>query len=86
MIEEGAYADLLVVGGNPPEDISAVGGSEAWFDAPDRDGVDTMRIIMKDGAIYKNTLRSSQRGAAAGFPSSLGPSCGSLASRENVEP
>ena len=53
VIEEGAYADLLLVDGNPLEDITAIGGSEKWFDAPDRDGIDTMRIIMKDGKIAK---------------------------------
>jgi imidazolonepropionase-like amidohydrolase len=56
VIEEGAYADLLLVDGNPLEDITVIGGSEKWFDAPDRDGIETMRIIMKDGKIYKNTL------------------------------
>ena len=56
VIEEGAYADILLVDGNPLEDISAIGGSELWFGALDRDGIETMRIIMKDGVIYKNTL------------------------------
>jgi imidazolonepropionase-like amidohydrolase len=56
VVEEGAYADLLLVDGNPLEDITAIGGSDKWFDAPDRDGIETMRIIMKDGKIYKNTL------------------------------
>jgi len=56
VIEEGAYADLLLVDGNPLEDITVIGGSEKWFDAPDRNGIETMRIIMKDGLIYKNTL------------------------------
>ena len=56
VIEEGAYADILLVDGNPLEDITAIGGSEQWFDAPARDGVDNLRIIMKDGVIYKNSL------------------------------
>ena len=56
MVEEGAYADLLLVDGNPLEDITVIGGNAKWFDAPARDGIDTMRIIMKDGKIYKNTL------------------------------
>ena len=56
VIEEGAYADILLVDGNPLKDITVIGGSEAWFDAPDRDGIKTMRLIMKDGKIYKNTL------------------------------
>jgi imidazolonepropionase-like amidohydrolase len=56
VVEEGAYADLLLVDGNPLEDITVIGGSEKWFDAPARDGIETMRVIMKDGKIYKNTL------------------------------
>jgi imidazolonepropionase-like amidohydrolase len=56
VIEEGAYADILLVDGNPLEDITVIGGSEKWFDAPERDGIKTMRLIMKDGKIYKNTL------------------------------
>ena len=56
VIEEGAYADILLVDGNPLEDISTIGGNEKWFDAPERDGIESMRIIMKDGVIYKNTL------------------------------
>ena len=56
VIEEGAYADMLVVDGNPLEDLSVIGAVDKWFDAPPRDGVETIRIIMKDGVIYKNTL------------------------------
>ena len=59
VIEEGAYADMLLVDGNPLEDITVIGGNEKWFDAEPRPfgkGIDTMRIIMKDGKIYKNTL------------------------------
>ncbi len=56
VIEEGATADILLVDGNPLEDLSAIGAVEKWFDAPPRDGVKTIRIIMKDGVIYKNTL------------------------------
>lgn len=37
--------------------ISAIGAQEKWFDAvPRGEGVETIRIIMKDGKIYKNTL------------------------------
>ncbi len=56
VIEAGAYADLLLVDGNPLEDITAIGGVDEWHSAPPRDGVETIRIIMKDGEIYKNTL------------------------------
>jgi imidazolonepropionase-like amidohydrolase len=56
VIEVGATADILMVDGNPLEDLSVIGAVEKWFDAPERDGVETIRIIMKDGVIYKNTL------------------------------
>ena len=45
VVQEGAYADLLLVDGNPLENI------ELMLD-PDN----SFRIIMKDGVIYKNTL------------------------------
>ena len=58
LIEEGAYADILLVDGNPLEDISVIGGNAKLFDAPDREagGIDSIRLIMKDGKVYKNTL------------------------------
>ena len=57
VIEEGAYADILLVDGNPLEDLSVIGTQDQWFDGPDRpEGVETIRVIMKDGKIYKNTL------------------------------
>ena len=57
VIEEGAYADILLVDGNPLTDISAVGGHPGWFNAPSRgEDVRNIRLIMKDGQIYKNTL------------------------------
>jgi imidazolonepropionase-like amidohydrolase len=45
VVEEGALADLLLVDGNPLENINLVA-------APDKNFL----VIMKDGAIYKNTL------------------------------
>ncbi|WP_198659437.1 metal-dependent hydrolase family protein [Winogradskyella aurantiaca] len=56
VIEPGAYADLLIVDGNPLKDITVIGGNEQWFDAPVREGIESMKVIMKDGVIYKNTL------------------------------
>ena len=57
MVEEGALADILIVDGNPLDDISVIGAQEKWFDAEPRDeGIETIRVIMKDGKIYKNTL------------------------------
>jgi imidazolonepropionase-like amidohydrolase len=44
VVKKGALADLLLVDGNPLEDIKAV---------TDRDNI---KIIMKDGKIYKNTV------------------------------
>ena len=57
VIEEGAYADILIVDGNPLKDFSVVGTGDKWFDAEPRpESPETIRIIMKDGKIYKNTL------------------------------
>ena len=58
VIEKGAYADILIVDGNPLEDLSCLGANPKWFDAPERDrGFDTIKVIMKDGKFYKNTLK-----------------------------
>jgi imidazolonepropionase-like amidohydrolase len=46
VVEVGALADLLLVDGNPLEDINLVAN-------PDKNFV----VIMKDGKIYKNTLK-----------------------------
>ena len=57
VIEEGAYADIVIVDGNPFEDITVIGTGEKWFDAEPRpESPETIRIIMKDGVIYKNSL------------------------------
>ena len=45
VVKEGAYADLLLVDGNPLEDINLIADPHKNF-----------VIIMKDGKIYKNTL------------------------------
>ena len=45
VVEEGALADLLLVDGNPIEDIKLI-----------EDPVKNFVLIMKDGKIYKNTL------------------------------
>ncbi|HEY9234125.1 MULTISPECIES: metal-dependent hydrolase family protein [Phenylobacterium] len=44
-IEDGAWADLLVVNGSPLQDISLLARPEQ-----------SLALIMKDGVIYKNTL------------------------------
>ena len=45
VVEEGAYADLLLVDGNPLEDILLLADPDL-----------NLKVIMKDGVIYKNTL------------------------------
>ena len=48
---------FAIVDGNPLEDFSVVGTGDKWFDAEPRpESPETIRIIMKDGKIYKNTL------------------------------
>jgi imidazolonepropionase-like amidohydrolase len=57
VIEAGALADLILVDGNPLEDITTIGGTDAWFDAdPEYKEIETLKVIMKDGKIYKNSL------------------------------
>ena len=47
VIKAGAYADLIIVEGNPLEDITLLSDPEKNF-----------KVIMKDGKVYKNTLNS----------------------------
>lgn len=45
VIEEGAYADLIIINGNPLENINLIA-----------DPVNNFTLIMKDGKIYKNDM------------------------------
>ena len=45
VVKPGAYADLLIVEGNPLQDIKLLG-----------DPANNLKLIMKDGKVYKNTL------------------------------
>ena len=56
VIEAGAYADILIIDGNPLNDLSLIGADEKWFDAEPKKEIVSMKLIMKDGVIYKNTL------------------------------
>ncbi|MFC1235964.1 amidohydrolase family protein [Vibrio sp. F74] len=57
VIEKGAYADILLLDGNPLEDFSVVGTGDQWFGAEKRpESPESIQIIMKDGVIYKNIL------------------------------
>ena len=44
MLEEGSYADIIAVKGNPVEDLDVLANEG------------NIRLIMKDAKIYKNTL------------------------------
>jgi imidazolonepropionase-like amidohydrolase len=46
VIEEGAYADILLIDGNPLKDIKILTDAEK-----------NIVLIMKDGKIYKNTVK-----------------------------
>jgi imidazolonepropionase-like amidohydrolase len=46
VIEEGAYADILLINGNPLEDISILTKPK-----------ENLALIMKDGLIYRNTIQ-----------------------------
>ena len=63
VVEEGALADLLLVDGNPLEDIDLIADPATNF-----------RVIMKDGTVYKNSLRGRLNGRLAGLygPGALG--------------
>ena len=44
VLEEGSYADLLLLDGNPAEDLDLLGDPS------------NIRLVMKDGVIYKNNI------------------------------
>jgi imidazolonepropionase-like amidohydrolase len=46
VIEEGAYADVILVEGNPLKDLAVV-----------KDYANNFKVIVKDGKVYKNLLR-----------------------------
>ena len=46
MIKEGAFADIIIVNGDPTKDIRVLMDAEKNID-----------LIMKNGEIYKNTVK-----------------------------
>jgi imidazolonepropionase-like amidohydrolase len=69
VIEEGAYADIILVDGNPLEDITVIGGNTQWFDAdPEFKLIPTIHLVMKNGAIYRNEIDGRLSEEAVSFP------------------
>jgi imidazolonepropionase-like amidohydrolase len=62
VVEEGAWADVLIWNGDPTQDISLV--LEA----------DNLRLVMKDGKVYKNLLVPAEHEAFRGAPAPVGHS------------
>jgi imidazolonepropionase-like amidohydrolase len=69
VIKEGAYADVILVDGNPLEDITVLGGTTKWFDAdPEYKLIPTIHLVMKGGHIYRNEISGILSEAALSFP------------------
>jgi imidazolonepropionase-like amidohydrolase len=62
VVEEGALADLLLLDGDPLADVSLIGNP-----------VSSLRVIMKDGVIYKNTLAVSGEDGRDGMSPARSP-------------
>ena len=58
VIEEGAYADILLVDGNPLEDITLLGAFDKMIYEGTTEPAKTIKLIMKDGKIFKNTMNN----------------------------
>ena len=58
VIEKGAYADIILVEGNPLADLAVIGAIPSMFKTEPRPtaSVDSIPFVMKDGKIYKNRL------------------------------
>ncbi|MFA0054897.1 metal-dependent hydrolase family protein [Vibrio echinoideorum] len=57
VIENGAVADILLIDGNPLEDMAVIGATPEWFDAdPEYKTIDTIKLVMKDGVVYRNEM------------------------------
>lgn len=57
VIDAGAYADIILVDGNPIEDISLLGAAPEMFGVPrETIGIPTIPFVMKGGKIFRNEL------------------------------
>lgn len=59
VIEKGAYADIILVDGNPLKDLKVLGASFDMWAAPRSDRtIKTIPYVMKDGKEYLNNLKA----------------------------
>lgn len=57
VIEAGAYADIILVDGNPLEDLAVLGATyDMWAPPRATQTVSSIQLVMKDGKIYRNEL------------------------------
>jgi imidazolonepropionase-like amidohydrolase len=57
VIEKGAYADIILVDGNPLEDVKLLGASvDMWAPPRSERSIKTIPFVMKDGTIYRNEI------------------------------
>ncbi|MEP4485475.1 MAG: amidohydrolase family protein [Halioglobus sp.] len=69
LVKEGAYADLILVDGNPLEDITVIGGTDKWWTAePEYKVIPSIHLVMKGGNIYRNEITGELSEAAISFP------------------
>jgi imidazolonepropionase-like amidohydrolase len=58
VIEAGAFADIILVDGNPLEDLSLLGATyDMWAPPRSTREVGTIPFVMKEGIIYINQIQ-----------------------------
>jgi hypothetical protein len=62
VVEKGAWADILIWNGDPTKDVSLILKEE------------NLRLVMKDGKVYKNLLVDAQHESFRGAPAPSGHS------------
>jgi imidazolonepropionase-like amidohydrolase len=57
VIENGAYADIILVDGNPLKDLSVLGATfDMWATPRATRNIKTIPFVMKDGKVYHNEI------------------------------